>query len=754
MSETTEFTVNGEETLALETFTENAYLEYSMYVILDRALPHIGDGLKPVQRRILFAMSELGLKSTAKYKKSARTVGDVLGKFHPHGDSACYEAMVLMAQDFSYRYPLVDGQGNWGATDDPKSFAAMRYTESKLTLYSDLLLNELGKGTAEWKPNFDGTLEEPLTLPARIPNILMNGTTGIAVGMATDIPAHNLKEVVSATIHLLDNPTSTVDDLFLYVQGPDLPTKAEIITPKDELLKIYQRGTGSLRMRAIFVRENGDIVISALPHQVSGAKILEQIAGQMQAKKLPMIVDLRDESNHENPTRLVLVPKSNRVDIDSLMSHLFATTDLEKSYRINMNVIALDGSPKVMDLRTLLSEWIVFRKRTVTKRLNYRLNKVQERLHILNGLLIAFMQLEDIIDIIRHEDEPKNRLIEKFALSEIQADAVLDIKLRQLAKLEEFKIKAELDELAAERDKLERILNSEGRLKNLIRKELLEDSKKYGDNRRSPIVQRTEAQALAEGALIPSEPYTIILSTNGWIRSAKGHDLDVTKLSFKAGDQLKELAYGRSNELAVFIDSTGRSYSLPAHSFPSARGHGEPLTGRLSLPVGAKFDAVIISKPKQLWLLASSAGYGFVTEMNNFYTKNSKGKAMLTVGDSSIPLKPVKVNELESDLLIAITNVGRMLIFPLQELPILGKGKGNKIINMPPAKVKTGEESLLLLGVMPPDHNLIIHAGKRHLTLTPTTINEYKGERSRRGQKLPRGYQNAERIEIVNPQKS
>ncbi|MCP4297989.1 MAG: DNA topoisomerase IV subunit A [Proteobacteria bacterium] len=747
MSETSEFTINGDEQILLETFSEQAYLEYSMYVILDRALPHIGDGLKPVQRRIVYAMSELGLKSTAKYKKSARTVGDVLGKFHPHGDSACYEAMVLMAQSFSYRYPLIDGQGNWGAPDDPKSFAAMRYTESRLTSYSDLLLSELGKGTVDWKANFDGSLDEPTILPARVPNILLNGTTGIAVGMATDIPAHNLKEVVSATIHLLDNPKSTVEDIFLYIQGPDLPTDAEIITPKNDLLKLYKKGAGSLRMRAVYMRENGDIVISALPHQVSGARILEQIAGQMQAKKLPMVVDLRDESDHENPTRLIIVPRSNRVDIESLMAHLFATTDLERTYRVNMNVIGLDGRPKVMNLLSLLNEWIQFRKRTVTRKLNFRLNKVKERLHILDGLLITFLHLDDVIDIIRKEDNPKVKLIEKFDLSEIQANAILDLRLRQLAKLEEFKIKGELDELSAERNKLERTLESPARLKTLIRKELLEDSKKYGNERRSPIVQRAEAQALSEGDLIPSEPISVILSTNGWVRAAKGHDIDSSKLNYKSGDQFKELACGKSNEFAVFMDSTGRSYSLPALSFPSARGHGEPLTGRLSLPSDAKFESVIMGKAKQLWLLASSAGYGFVTEMANFYTKNSKGKAMLTVGNSK-PLKPISIENVDKDLIVAITNEGRMLAFSVSHLPMLNKGKGNKIINMHPAKIRSGEEYLLILEVLPTDADLIIYAGKRHLTLTPATIREYIGERGRRGQKLPRGYQNVDFVEI------
>lgn len=754
MSETTDINLEGFEQLPMGEFTERAYLEYSMYVILDRALPNICDGLKPVQRRIVYAMSELGLKATAKYKKSARTVGDVLGKFHPHGDSACYEAMVLMAQDFSYRYPLVDGQGNWGSPDDPKSFAAMRYTESRLAAYSDVLLGELGQGTVDWKPNFDGTLDEPSVLPARLPNILLNGTTGIAVGMATDIPPHNLKEVTSACIHLLDNPGATVEDLFGFIQGPDFPTEAELITPRNELLKIYQNGTGSLKMRGVYTVEDGEVVLTALPHQVSGAKVLEQIATQMQAKKLPMVVDLRDESDHENPTRLVIVPRSNRVDVDALMAHLFATTDLERSYRVNMNVIGLDGRPQVKSLTKMLNEWLRFRTETVRKRLQYRLDKVQRRLHILEGQLIAFLNIDEVIEIIRTEDEPKEVLIDKFGLSDIQAEAILELRLRQLAKLEEMKIRGEQDELSAERDKLDRTLNSDARMKSLIRRELIDDSKKFGNDRRSPIVQRQEAQALTEADLVPAEQITVILSSNGWVRSAKGHNVDTEKLNFKAGDELKTLAEGKSNEQAVFMDSTGRSYSLPSHSFPSARGHGEPLTGRLSPPTGAIFEHLLLGKPIAKLLVASSAGYGFITKLSEFYTKNSKGKVLLTIPAGSHAMKPLVIHNVKKDLLVSITNEGRMLVFPVKELPELGKGKGNKIINIPPANIKTGAEFVTHLTIVPPEANLIINAGKRHMTLKPSELEEYHGGRGLRGKHLPRGYRKVDNLEIDENQQN
>ncbi|MDE2088677.1 MAG: DNA topoisomerase IV subunit A, partial [Gammaproteobacteria bacterium] len=584
----------GVERLPLKVFTEKAYLDYSMYVILDRALPHIGDGLKPVQRRIVYAMSELSLSAVSKHKKSARTVGDVLGKYHPHGDLACYEAMVLMAQPFSYRYPLIDGQGNWGSPDDPKSFAAMRYTEARLARFAEVLLSELGQGTVDWTPNFDGTLEEPSLLPARLPHVLLNGTTGIAVGMATDIPPHNLREVTAATVHLLEHPHATVEELCEHVQGPDFPTEAEIITPRAEIRRIYETGSGSLRVRARYEHEDGGIVITALPYQVSGARVLEQIAAQMQAKKLPMVEDLRDESDHENPTRLVIVPRSNRVDVDALMAHLFATTNLESSYRVNLNMIGLNGRPQVKNLKQVLSEWLEFRTATVRRRLQHRLDQVTTRLHVLDGLLIAYLNLDEVIAIIRREDHPKPVLMARFGLSDAQAEAILELKLRHLAKLEEMKIRTEQKALAEERDGLQKTLGSKQRLKTLIRKELQEDAERYGDARRSPIVERRPAQALDETALIPSEPVTVVLSSMGWVRAAKGHDIDPAALSYRAGDGFRAVARGRSNQLTVFLDSSGRAYALPAHSLPSARGQGEPLTGRLNPSGGAEFMGVMM----------------------------------------------------------------------------------------------------------------------------------------------------------------
>jgi topoisomerase IV subunit A len=747
MTQTTELNYEGVEQQPLSIFTENAYLNYSMYVILDRALPHIGDGLKPVQRRIVYAMSELGLKAGAKYKKSARTVGDVLGKFHPHGDSACYEAMVLMAQPFSYRYPLVDGQGNWGAPDDPKSFAAMRYTESRLAKYSELLLSEVGQGTVDWVPNFDATLEEPSVLPARVPNLLLNGTTGIAVGMATDIPPHNLREVVGACVHLLDAPKATLADLCEFVQGPDYPTDAEIITPRNELHAMYEKGGGSVRMRAVWEKEDGAVVVTALPHQVSGNKILEQIAAQMNAKKLPMVEDLRDESDHENPTRLVIVPRSNRIDLNELMAHLFATTDLERTYRVNMNIIGLDGKPQVKDLRTLLKEWLVFRTDTVRRRLEYRLEKVKRRLHLLDGLLIAFLNLDEVIRIVRTEDEPKAVLIKRFALSDEQADYILDTKLRQLARLEEMKIRAEQEELAAERDKLEKTLGSKTRLKTLVRKELVADAEEYGDDRRSPIVSREAAQALDETALISAEPVTIVLSEKGWIRAAKGHEVDASTLNYKAGDDFKASAVGRSNQLAVFLDASGRSYSIAAHTLPSARGQGEPLTGRVTPPDAAGFVDVLAGKASDLYLLASDAGYGFVTKLENMYAKNKSGKALLRLPKGARVLKAGAVSDVASDRIVAVTTEGRMLVIPLQELPEMAKGKGNKIIGIPSAKVATREEFVVGVAVIPLGGSLTIYSGKRHLTLKPKDIEHYEGERGRRGSKLPRGFQRVDSIE-------
>ncbi|WP_237046346.1 DNA topoisomerase IV subunit A [Aquipseudomonas alcaligenes] len=751
MSDSLDLSLEGVERRSLADFTEQAYLNYSMYVIMDRALPHIGDGLKPVQRRIVYAMSELGLDADAKHKKSARTVGDVLGKFHPHGDSACYEAMVLMAQPFSYRYTLVDGQGNWGAPDDPKSFAAMRYTEARLSRYSEVLLAELGQGTVDWVPNFDGTLDEPATLPARLPNLLLNGTTGIAVGMATDVPPHNLREVASACVRLLDEPSATVEQLCEHILGPDFPTEAEVITPKADLLKIYETGRGSVRMRAVYRVEDGDIVVTSLPHQVSGAKVLEQIAAQMQAKKLPMVADLRDESDHENPCRIVIIPRSNRVDADELMTHLFATTDLESSYRVNTNVIGLDGKPQVKDLRTLLTEWLVYRVGTVRRRLQFRLDKVEKRLHLLEGLLVAFLNLDEVIHIIRTEDQPKPVLMARFGLTEVQADYILDTRLRQLARLEEMKIRGEQDELAKERDKLLALLGSEAKLKKLVRQEILDDAEKYGDNRRSPIVARAEARALSETELMPTEPVTVVLSEKGWVRCAKGHDIDATGLSYKAGDGFKAAAPGRSNQYAVFIDSTGRSYSLAAHSLPSARGQGEPLTGRLTPPPGATFDCVLLPDDNALYVIASDAGYGFVVKGEDLQAKNKAGKALLTLPNGSLVVPPKPVASVEDNWLAAVTTEGRLLLFPVRDLPQLGKGKGNKIIGIPGERVASREEYLTDLAVLPSGAALVLQAGKRTLTLKADDLEHYKGERGRRGNKLPRGFQRVDQLLVEVP---
>ncbi|SDT96574.1 DNA topoisomerase IV subunit A [Halopseudomonas salegens] len=748
MSDSLDLSLEGVEQRPLSAFTEEAYLNYSMYVIMDRALPHIGDGLKPVQRRIIFAMSELGLAATAKYKKSARTVGDVLGKYHPHGDSACYEAMVLMAQPFSYRYPLVDGQGNWGAPDDPKSFAAMRYTESRLDRYSETLLSELGQGTVDWQPNFDGTMDEPMVLPARLPNLLLNGTTGIAVGMATDIPPHNLREVAAACVRLLEDPGAGLDELCEHIQGPDYPTEAEIITPRKDLLNLYATGRGSIRCRAVWNREDCEVVITALPHQVSGAKVLEQIAGQMQAKKLPMVADLRDESDHENPTRIVIVPRSNRVDLDDLMKHLFATTDLEHSYRVNMNVIGTDGRPAVKDLRGLLSEWLGFRVSTVRRRLQYRLDKVLARLHLLDGLLIAFLNLDEVIHIIRTEEHPRAELMKRFGLTEVQADYILDTRLRQLARLEEMKIKGEQDALEKERDGLEKILGSEKRLRNKVRDELIADAEAYGDDRRSPLVEREEAKALSETALLPSEPVTVVLSEKGWVRCAKGHDVDGPGLAYKAGDNFRSQAAGRSNQQAVFLDSSGRSYSLPTHTLPSARGQGEPLTGRLSPPPGAVFDSVLMPEDNGLYLIASDAGYGFIVEGSDLQAKNKNGKTLLTLPEGGKVIAPVPVHNRQEDKVVAVSNEGRLLVFPVADLPQLSKGKGNKIISLPSARVKNREEFITGLVVLRPGANLMLTAGKRTLTLKPGDLEHYHGERGRRGNKLPRGFQKVDAMDV------
>ncbi|MEH8025136.1 DNA topoisomerase IV subunit A [Gallibacterium anatis] len=738
----------GVEQMPIGHFTENAYLNYSMYVIMDRALPFIGDGLKPVQRRIIYAMSELGLNASAKYKKSARTVGDVLGKFHPHGDIACYEAMVLMAQPFSYRYPLVDGQGNWGAPDDPKSFAAMRYTESRLSKISELLLSELGQGTVDYQPNFDGTLDEPQYLPARLPHILLNGTTGIAVGMATDIPPHNINEIAQALILLLENPDTSMDGILDIVKAPDFPTEAEIITPKEDLRKIYLNGKGSLKMRAVWSKEDGEIVITALPYQASGAKIIEQIAAQMRNKKLPMVDDIKDESDHENPTRLVIVPRSNRVDENELMAHLFATTDLEKSYRVNMNMIGLDRKPAVKNLYTILTEWLSFRRQTVTRRLQYRLDKVLSRLHILDGLLIAFLNIDEVIHIIRNEDEPKQELMSRFALSEEQAEAILNLRLRHLAKLEETELRAEQKQLEQERKQLEKILSSDKNLNQLIKKEIEQDAKTYASPRLSKIVEREEAKAISESALVPVEPVTVILSEMGWVRCAKGHDIDPQSLSYKAGDNYLAHVCGRSNQQVIFLDSTGRSYSLDPLSLPSARSQGEPITGKLTLPAGAMIEQLLMPKAEQALLMASDAGYGFVCNAEDLITRNKAGKAAISLPENAKVLPPVVI-ENKSVLLVAITSANKMLLFPISELPQLSKGKGNKIINIPAAKAKAREESLVRLFVIEEGSSLIFRSGKRKVTLDAKEISHYYGERGRRGASLPRGVQHSAEIEII-----
>lgn len=742
---------DADERIALKDFSEKAYLDYSMYVILDRALPHIGDGLKPVQRRIVYAMSELGLKSTAKFKKSARTVGDVIGKFHPHGDSASYEAMVLMAQPFSYRYTLVDGQGNWGSPDDPKSFAAMRYTESRLTRYSEVLLEELGQGTVDWQPNFDGTLDEPTVLPARVPNILLNGTTGIAVGMATDIPPHNLREVVNACVHLLDNPKATVADLCQHVLGPDMPTEAEIISSRDDILKMYETGRGSVRMRAVWQKdeESGDIIITALPHQVSGAKILEQIAAQMQAKKLPMVADLRDESDHENPTRLVIIPRSNRVDLEQVMQHLFATTELERTYRVNMNMIGTDGRPAVKALNIILNEWLAFRTETTRRRLQYRLEKVEERLLRLAALMIVFLNVDEVIRIIREEDNPKPVLMERFNLIEMQAEYILDTKLRQLARLEEMKIREEQDALQKELDNLKKILESATKLKNLVRKELVQVAAEFGDDRRSPIIERTEAQAFSETELLTADPITVVISDKGWIRAAKGHDIDPAGLSYKAGDSFKFAIHGKSNQSVILLDSTGRSYAIPAHNLPSARGQGEPLSGRINPPSGATFEGALMGADNQRVLLATDAGYGFVAKLEDMASKNKAGKTLLTLPEGSLVLPPQLLHDPDNALLAAVSNDGRLLAFPVAELPELARGKGNKIMNIPSARVQTREEFVVAVCVLNKNQILTLYSGKRHISLKMADLEHYKGERGRRGNKLPRGFQKVDKVEVT-----
>ncbi len=737
------------ERIPLRKYAEKAYLDYSMYVVLDRALPNIGDGLKPVQRRIIYAMSELGLSAKSKHKKSARTVGDVLGKFHPHGDSACYEAMVLMAQPFSYRYPLIDGQGNFGSPDDPKSFAAMRYTESRMSPYAKTLLAEVNLGTVDWAPNFDGTLKEPTLLPARLPNILLNGTTGIAVGMATDIPPHNLREVVSACIHLLEQPKANVEELCEHILAPDYPTDAEIITPRADILKMYETGHGSVKMRAIWEKENTDIVVTALPHQVSPAKVLEQIAAQMQAKKLPMVEDLRDESDHENPTRLVIVPRSNRVDIEQLLNHLFATTDLEHNYRVNMNIIGNNGKPQVLDLRNLLKQWLTFRLNTVTRRLEFRLDQVVDRLHILEGLLIAFLNIDEVIHIIRTEDKPKPVLMSHFEITGTQAEAILNLRLRNLARLEEMNIRGEQAELEEERQHLETILGSKQRLKTLVKQELLADAKEYGDERRSQLNEREAAQALREEDLIPSEPCTVVLSKSGWVRSAKGHEIDATTLNYKAGDEFLHAARGRSNQQAVFLDSSGRAYSLPAHTLPSARSLGEPLTSRFTPSEGGQFLYAIAGDSQQKLVLASSYGYGFVTETINLHSKMKAGKAMISLPGDSTPVAPAILTSANAETVVCVTSDGYLLAFPLSDLPELSKGKGNKLINIPPKRLKAGEEFMIGMVVVAQGEEILVWAGQRYLRIGKKDLQHFMGERAKRGHKLPRGFQRVTRIEVA-----
>jgi topoisomerase-4 subunit A len=738
------------ERLPLHAYTEKAYLDYSMYVINDRALPHIGDGLKPVQRRIVYAMSELGLDAAAKHMKSARTIGDVLGKFHPHGDSACYEAMVLMAQPFSYRYPLVDGQGNWGAPDDPKSFAAMRYTEARLSRFADLLLSELGQGTVDFVPNFDGTLTEPALLPSRVPMVLLNGGTGIAVGMATDIPPHNLREVASACIHLLDDPKATVADLMTHIKGPDFPTEAVIVTPREELQRVYEEGRGSVKARAVYAVENGEIVVTALPYQSSPAKVLEQIAAQMQAKKLPMLVDLRDESDHEQPTRLVLVPRSNRVDVERLMSHLFATTDLEKSYRVNVNVIGLDLRPQVKGLRELLAEWLEFRLGTVTKRLQFRRERIEQRLHILDGLLVAYLNLDEVIRIVREEEHPKAALMERFSLSELQANAILDLRLRQLARLEQVKLESEKAELEAERADIDKILSSRARLKKLVKQELDADARKYGDDRRSPLGSVEAAVAFTDEDLLTTEPVTVVLSTKGWVRAAKGHDVVPGELSYRTGDEFMSAVRGRSNELLVFLDSTGRAYSVAAHTLPSARGQGEPLTGRLTPPDGSRFVGLVMGTEERAVLIASNAGYGFVARLKDLVAKNRAGKSVLSVPKGAVALAPAAIGETDGAFVVAATDQGRMLAFPLTELPELARGKGVKLINVPSAAFKSGAETMIAAVVVSAKEELHVRAGQRYLRLKLADIHNYVGTRAQRGHKLPRGFQKVDGLEVVS----
>ena len=744
--QTMSFDFDDVERRPLKDFAEKAYLDYSMYVILDRALPHVGDGLKPVQRRIVYAMSELGLGGGAKFKKSARTIGDVLGKFHPHGESACYEAMVLLAQPFASRYPLIDGQGNWGTADDPKSFAAMRYTEARLTAFAEVLLRELRDGTVDWSANFDGTLDEPALLPARLPHVLLNGAAGIAVGMATDVPPHNAREVVGACIRLLDQPDASVVDLCEHVLGPDFPTDAEIVTPREELVAMYETGTGSVRMRARYEREDGAIIVTALPYQVSGSKVLEQIAQQMLAKKLPMVEDLRDESDHESPTRLVIVPRSNRVDVERLMPHLFATTDLERSYRVNMTVVGLDNSPRLGNLKSILSEWLDFRIATVRRRIEFRLDRVNDRLHVLAGLLAAFLNIDEVIAIIREEDRPRQVLMSRFGLTDVQAEAILNLRLRNLARLEEIKIRGEQSELSAESSELEQILESSRRIAELVRDELAEDAERYGDERQSPLVERNAAQALGEADLTPSEPITVVLTERGWVRAAKGHEIDPRGLSYRSGDAYRAMARGRSNQLAVFLDSTGRVYCLPAHTLASARGQGEPLAGRINPPDGASFEGVLIGSSDQLYVVATDAGYGFIVRLEDLWSRNRAGKTCVTVGQDARLLVPRPVSDPTAGRLAAVSRAGRLHVYPNSELPRLARGKGVKFIDIPSAKARAREDFVVDIEVVPSGASLTVHAGRQYLTLKPSELEHYAP--GRKGKLLPRGFQRAERLEI------
>lgn len=748
MQSTMSFEFDDIERRPLKEFAEKAYLDYSMYVILDRALPHVGDGLKPVQRRIVYAMSELGLSGGAKFKKSARTVGDVLGKFHPHGDSACYEAMVLLAQSFASRYPLIDGQGNWGTADEPKSFAAMRYTEARLTRLAEILLRELRDGTVDWISNFDGTLDEPVLLPARLPHVLLNGAAGIAVGMATDVPPHNVREIVGACVRLLDEPEASIADLCEHIRGPDFPTDAEIVTPREDLVAMYESGAGSVRMRARFERDDGAIVVTALPYQVSGSKVLEQIAQQMLAKKLPMVEDLRDESDHENPTRLVIVPRSNRVDVDRLMSHLFATTDLERTYRVNMTVVGLDNCPGQADLKAILGEWLKFRIATVRRRIEHRLDHVNDRLHVLDGLLVAFLNIDEVIAIIRREEHPKQALMSRFGLTDVQTEAILNLRLRNLARLEEVKIRSEQSDLATESSALEQLLENERRIAMLVREELIEDAERYGDERRSPLVERDAAQALGETDLAPVESITVVLSERGWVRAAKGHEIDPRSLSYRSGDAYRAMARGRSNQLAVFLDSTGRVYCVPSHTLASARSQGEPLAGRINPPDGATFEGVMIGQADQLYVVATDAGYGFIVRLEDLWSRNRAGKACVSLGQGAKLLVPRPVRDPKVAQLAAVSSVGKLLVHPLAELPHLTRGKGVKIIRIPKAKAGVREECVVDIEVVPPRASLTVHAGKRYVTLKPSDLAHYALGRGHAGRMLPRGFQRADRLEI------